>query len=377
MDNYHSDQDTDEEFPETNWRQAPLPVIQQRRRRRRVDILNHAFSAMLDGEPLTPLERRIVEQDFEQYRRYQEQNRSCARRTCDYITDYIKDLFVRFRPYPFFRGGKKIKTRRKLRKRKKKTKRKKKRKRKKGTRRRKRKSRRKKGGKKLDGIECWDASEWTPCREKDARIFNFIKQNRNILNINIVDKMPDDMNFMYVMECAQGGLKGDGNIWIFPDEIISLFNKSGNHPCLIDNKPVQAAGLISKNKNKITIDACSGHYRPSWQVALKNIYEYLQNNYIIETENAVFNKESEACDEESAMVTFTLNKAIFNSNGKFIESGEEKRGVSETKPSFQLVGKEERGVAAPAPANLTVQTQGEERGPTIRVESDDSAMSID
>ena len=44
------------------------------------------------------------------------------------ITDYVKDLFVRFRPYPFFRGGKKRKTRRKLRKRKKKTKRKRKRK---------------------------------------------------------------------------------------------------------------------------------------------------------------------------------------------------------------------------------------------------------
>ena len=142
MNNYHSDQDTDEEFPETNWRQAPLPVIQQRPRRTRVDILNGAFFAMLDGRPLTPLERRIVEQDFEQYRRYQEQNRSCARRTCDYITNYIKDLFIRFRPYPFFRGGKKKKSRRKRktkrkRRRKRRTKRKKKRKRKKGTRRRK------------------------------------------------------------------------------------------------------------------------------------------------------------------------------------------------------------------------------------------------
>ena len=123
-----SGEDTEEEFPSLNWRQAPLPVIRQRRRRTEVDILNEAFFAMLDGRPLTPLQRRIVEQDLEQYRREQEQKRSCARRTCDYITDYVKDLFVRFRPYPFFRGGKKRKTRRKLRKRKKKTKRKRKRK---------------------------------------------------------------------------------------------------------------------------------------------------------------------------------------------------------------------------------------------------------
>ena len=33
----------------------------------------------------------------------------CKIYTNDYITNYIKDLFIRFRPYPFFRGGKKKK----------------------------------------------------------------------------------------------------------------------------------------------------------------------------------------------------------------------------------------------------------------------------
>tara|TARA_Y100000287_G_scaffold64850_1_gene51158 strand:- start:199 stop:972 length:774 start_codon:yes stop_codon:yes gene_type:complete len=110
MSYYDSDQDTDEEFP-----RRPGSEEYQR-------ALRRAFFAIYQGEPLTPLERRIFVQDLEQYRLNQEQNRSCARRTCDYITDYIKDLFVRFRPYPFFRGGKKRKTRRKLKKRKKKTK---------------------------------------------------------------------------------------------------------------------------------------------------------------------------------------------------------------------------------------------------------------
>ena len=36
-----------------------------------------------------------------------DRQRGCARRACDSIANYIKDTFSNFRPYPFYRGGKK------------------------------------------------------------------------------------------------------------------------------------------------------------------------------------------------------------------------------------------------------------------------------
>jgi len=293
-------------------------------------------------------------------------------------------------------GGKrrrKRKTKRKKRK-KRRTKRKKKRKRKKRSRRRKRKSRRKKGGKKLDDINCWSVDGvWTPCKRGTPVVFNIIQTYRQILDINLIDDMWENKEFMYAMECAEGGLTGDGNIWIFPDEKIPGINKSGNHPCLIDDKPAQAAGIIIKNKNKITIDACSGHYFPSAQISLGKVIQYLKNKGIIDlNETPEINEKSDGCDEHSPMITFILNKEIFNRDGKrksqpALVSEEEKipeAMVPATKPSFEVLddeGKVAVSDAAPAPANLTVQTQGEERGPSImRVKTDDSvgsAMSID
>ena len=293
-------------------------------------------------------------------------------------------------------GGKrrrKRKTKRKKRK-KRRTKRKKKRKRKKRSRRRKRKSRRKKGGKKLDDINCWSVEDvWTPCRTGTPGVFGIIQTYRRILDINSIDDMWENKEFMYAMECAEGGLTGDGNIWIFPDEKIPGINKSGNHPCLIDDKPAQAAGIIIKNKNKITIDACSGHYFPSAQISLGNVIQYLKNKGIIDlNETPEINEKSVECDDHSPMITFILNKEIFNRDGKrksqpALVSEEEKipeAMVPATKPSFEVLddeGKVAVSDAAPAPANLTVQTQGEERGPSImRVKTDDSVgsdMSID
>ena len=285
-------------------------------------------------------------------------------------------------------GGKrrrKRKTKRKKRK-KRRTKRKKKRKRKKRSRRRKRKSRRKKGGKKLDDINCWSVEDvWTPCRIGTPGVFDIIQTYRQILDINLIDNMWENKEFMYAMECAEGGLTGDGNIWIFPDEKIPVpINKSGNHPCLIDDKPAQAAGIIIKNKNKITIDACSGHYFPSAQISLGKVIQYLKNKGIIDlNEIPEINEKSDGCDEHSPMITFILNKEIFNRDGKrknqpaFVSEEEKipEAMVPATKPSFEVLddeGKVAVSDAVPAPANLTVQTQGEERGPTIM-----RAMSID
>lgn len=235
---------------------------------------------------------------------------------------------------------------------------------------------------------------WTPCRIGTPGVFDIIQTYRKILDINSIDNMWENKEFMYALECAEGGLTGDGNIWIFPDEKIPVINKSGNHPCLIDDKPAQAAGIIIKNKNKITIDACSGHYFPSAQISLGKVFQYLKNKGIIDlNENPEINEKSEGCDEHSPMITFILNKEIFNPNGKISENQpalvyeEEKMPeamVPAVKPSFEVLDDESKVAvsdAAPAPANLTVQTQGEQRGPSImRVKTDDSvgsAMSVD
>ena len=210
-------------------------------------------------------------------------------------------------------------------------------------------------------MECWDASEWEPCRKAEFEVFKVIQKYRQILDINLISKLPENETFMYVMECAQGGRITDGNIWIFSDKTIPGLNKSGNHPCLIDNKPVQAAGVIIKKKNKITIDACSGHYAPNWKSSLTNVNEYLQNKYIIDpNEKAVFKQESDECDEHSPMVIFTLNKAIFNLNGKLLEESEEEEKMPESMVKSKNQLSDEGKVTA---VNLTDQTEDEERGP--------------
>ena len=56
---------------------------------------------LFNNLPMTEEQLELLENHFEQYRREQEQKESCTRRTCNYITDYIKDVLYNFRPYPF------------------------------------------------------------------------------------------------------------------------------------------------------------------------------------------------------------------------------------------------------------------------------------
>ena len=96
--------DTDTQYPRR--RRRPTRTLSRDEHTRR---LHDAFLAMLNNRELTEEQRILVEDDFEQYRRYMDRQRGCARRACDSIANYIKDTFSNFRPYPFYRGGKRKK----------------------------------------------------------------------------------------------------------------------------------------------------------------------------------------------------------------------------------------------------------------------------
>ena len=262
------------------------------------------------------------------------------------------------------RKSRKRKSRKKRHKRKTKR-RKSRRKRKKRTCRRKRKSRSKTGGDKLEGINCYGVNNaYKPC-SANPEVSEFVQQYRQILDIYSVNNMPDDTIYMYVMECSEGRFQGDGHIWIFPDDRPQEFQtflhpKDANHSCLINDTPTQSAGLISKKQNKISIDACSGHYTPEAENSLGKAYQYLGEKNIIDPNvNPQFNKVSEECGDASPMLTFVLNKAIFNRDGKLKE-------ISDHQPSH---GEEEKGpssvYSAPTPRAFQPSHGEEKMGSSI------------